>query len=49
MWYWFSKGFGGVNALDYLIKVKEYEFTEAVKILLDKVELISEKSIENCR
>ena len=46
MWYWFSKGFGGVNALDYLIKVKEYEFTEAVKILLDKVELISEKSIE---
>lgn len=30
-WYWFSRGFGGYNALDYLIKVKEIPFTEAVE------------------
>lgn len=33
MWMWFSRGFGGRSALDYLIKVKEYSFVEAVKIL----------------
>ena len=32
-WYWWSRGFGGYSALDYLIKVKEYDFVEAVKIL----------------
>ena len=26
-WYWFSRGFGGYNALDYLVKVKEVPFT----------------------
>lgn len=30
-WYWFSRGFGGYNALDYLIKVKEVPFMEAVE------------------
>lgn len=30
-WYWFSRGFGGYNALDYLIKVRELPFTEAVE------------------
>ena len=25
-WYWWSRGFGGVSALDYLIKVKDYSF-----------------------
>ena len=30
-WYWFSRGFGGYNALDYLIKVKEIPFVEAVE------------------
>ena len=30
-WYWFSRGFGGYNALDYLIKVKEISFLEAVE------------------
>ena len=30
-WYWFSRGFGGYNALDYLIKVKEIPFMEAVE------------------
>ena len=32
-WYWWSRGFGGVSALDYLIKVKEYSFVEAVETL----------------
>ena len=32
-WYWWSRGFGGYSALDYLIKGKEYDFVEAVKIL----------------
>ena len=33
-WYWWSRGFGGYSALDYLIKVKEYDFVEAVEILM---------------
>lgn len=32
-WYWFSQNIGGRSALDYLIKVKEMSFTEAVKML----------------
>ena len=33
-WYWWSRGGGGYSALDYLIKVKEYDFVEAVEILM---------------
>ena len=29
-WCWFSRGIGGKTALDYLIKVREIPFTEAV-------------------
>ena len=36
-WYWWSRGFGGYSALDYLIKVKEYDFVEAVEILTGQV------------
>jgi len=32
-WCWFSQGIGGRSALDYLIKVEGYKFTEAVEIL----------------
>lgn len=32
-WYWWSRGFGGISALDYLIKVKEYGFVEAVQVI----------------
>lgn len=32
-WYWWSRGFGGVSALDYLIKVKDMGFVEAVEVL----------------
>ena len=30
-WCWFSRGIGGKSALDYLIKVKELPFMEAVE------------------
>lgn len=32
-WMWWSKGFGGASALDYLIKVKGMSFMDAMKIL----------------
>lgn len=35
MWYWFSKGIGGKSALEYLIKVKDYSFIEAMAEILD--------------
>ena len=34
-WYWWSRGFGGNSALDYLIKVKGLQFVEAMRILTD--------------
>ena len=34
-WYWWSRGFGGTSALDYLIKVKGMQFMEAMKVLTD--------------
>lgn len=33
-WMWWSRGFGGASALDYLIKVKGIPFTEAMKMIL---------------
>ena len=39
-WYWFSRGIGGITALEYLIQVEEYSFTEAVE------HLINQKGIE---
>lgn len=35
-WHWFSRGIGGRTALDYLIKVKELPFTDAVETLSNK-------------
>ena len=32
-WYWWSRGFGGFPALDYLMKVREFSFVEAVQTL----------------
>ena len=40
-WYWFSRGFGGVSALDYLIKVKEIPLPQAVETILGRVALSS--------
>lgn len=39
-WYWFSRGIGGINALEYLIQVEEMKFTDAVE------HLIKQKGIE---
>ena len=33
-WMWWSRGFGGGSALDYLIKVKNIPFTEAIGMIL---------------
>lgn len=33
-WMWWSRGIGGKSALDYLIKVKDYSFLEAVETLM---------------
>ena len=35
-WMWWSRGFGGSSALDYLVKVKGLQFMEAMKILTDE-------------
>ena len=35
-WHWFSRGFGGTTALDYLIKVKDYSFIKAVETILGR-------------
>ena len=32
-WNWFSRGIGGKTALDYLIKVQGFSFTQAVEAL----------------
>ena len=34
-WMWWSRGFGGTSALDYLVKVKGMSFMDAMKILSD--------------
>lgn len=36
MWYWFSRGVGGRTALEYLIQVEEFSFTEAVSHLINQ-------------
>jgi hypothetical protein len=33
-WHWFSRGIGGRTALDYLIKVENYPFPDAVEMVL---------------
>lgn len=34
MWMWWSRGIGGKSALDYLIKVQEIPFLDAVKMII---------------
>ena len=38
-WMWWSRGFGGSSALDYLIKVKGLQFMDAMKILTEDSEI----------
>lgn len=33
-WMWWSRGIGGKSALDYLVKVKDYTFTEAIETIM---------------
>ena len=39
-WMWFSRGFGGSGALDYLIKVEGMQFQEAVELLNDSNQVV---------
>ena len=47
MWYWFSRGIGGKSALEYLIKVKEYSFLEAVETIIGKVAVVPPKEYKS--
>lgn len=44
-WYWFSRGFGGRSALDYLIKVQGMSFLEAVERIAGKQVLTVPKAV----
>ena len=35
-WHWFSRGFGGTTALDYLVKVRGLSFPDAVETILGR-------------
>ena len=45
-WNWFHAGIGGVNALDYLIKVEGYSFTSAAEILMGRVAITFPKPVK---
>ena len=40
MWHWFSRHIGGKNALDYLIKVKGFSFTQSVMMLCSSAPVV---------
>lgn len=37
LWYWFTKGIGGKSAIDYLIKVKNLSFINAVQTVMGNI------------
>ena len=39
LWYWFSKGIGGKSAIDYLMKVKNFSFVNAVQTVLGNIKV----------
>ena len=39
-WNWFSRGIGGKTALDYLIKVQGFSFTQAVETLVERAAVL---------
>ena len=45
--YWWSRGFGGRSALDYLVKVKELPFQEAVRTLTAEAPVLTGQTVEN--
>lgn len=46
-WHWFSRGVGGKSALDYLIKVKDYSFIQAVETILGHCAVIPPKVVRH--
>ena len=45
MWMWWSRGIGGKNALDYLMKVKGMEFPDAVSSILGKSFIMNNEAV----
>lgn len=39
LWNWCSRGFGGKNAIDYIMKTENLKFIDAVHFLLDKMKI----------
>ena len=37
LWYWFTREVGGKSAIDYLMKVKNYSFIDAVKTVMGNI------------
>ncbi|MBQ3282054.1 MAG: DUF3991 and TOPRIM domain-containing protein [Eubacterium sp.] len=48
-WYWWSQGFGGVSALDYLTKVQGLSFMDAMKKLVDDEPNLHKSDTKVCR
>ena len=46
-WCWFSRGIGGRSALDYLIKVQEMDFLDAVERIMGNVAVSPPANISN--
>lgn len=39
LWYWFAKGVGGKSAIDYLMKVKNLSFINAVQTVMSNIKI----------
>lgn len=39
LWYWFTKQVGGKNAIDYLMKVRDYTFINAVQTVMGNIKI----------
>ena len=48
-WMWWSRGFGGSSALDYLIKVKSMSFMDAMKVLTEGDSFLHHFDANICR
>lgn len=48
-WMWWSRGFGGSSALDYLIKVKSMSFMDAMKVLTEGASFLHHFDANICR
>ena len=46
LWNWFSRGFGGKNAVDYIMQTENLKFIDAVHFLLDKMKIQAPVYIE---